>query len=184
MTNKKDRSNIEDNSDTQSLESFDAIFSKELNDATKTPSRKSHGINNSIKDIFAKFFSYIRKGKEQNASDTESKDIICRLNIVDGPMKGRSFEIKKDVTLIGRAKENDIEIHDKTISRRHIKIINKNNKFFIEDLGSYNGLKVDGTIVRSGEAIELMDGIDYSIGKSVFSIEKIYLEYRANKDKK
>jgi len=75
-------------------------------------------------------------------------------------------------------------INDRTISRRHIKITKKNNKFFIEDLGSYNGLKVDGTLVRSGEEIESMDGIDYSIGNSVFSIEKFYLEYRANKVKK
>ena len=91
-------------------------------------------------------------------------------------MKGNSFEIKEDVTLIGRTQENDIVINDKTISRRHIKITKKNNKFFIEDLGSYNGLKVDGTLVRSGEEIELKDGIDYSIGKSAFSIEKIYVE--------
>ena len=176
MTNKKDGSDIENNSDTQSLESFDAIFSKELDDASGTPSRKSLSLTDSIKDIIVRFFNYIKEGGKQNASNAEIRDIMCRLDIVSGPMKGHSFEIKEDVTLIGRTQENDIEINDKTISRRHIKITKKNNKFFIEDLESYNGLKVDGTLARSGEEIELMDGIVYSIGKSVFSIEKIYVE--------
>ena len=176
MTNKKNGSDIENNLDTQSLESFDAIFSKELDDATKTASRKSHCLNNSIKDIFMKFFNYIKAGRKQDASNAETKDSMCRLNIASGPMKGHSFEIKEDVTLIGRTQENDIVINDRTISRRHIKITKKNNRFFIEDLGSYNGLRVDGTLVKSGEEIELMDGIVYSIGKSAFSIEKVYLD--------
>lgn len=176
MTNKKDGSDIENNSDTQSLESFDAIFSKELDDATETPSRKSPGLTERIKDILVRFFKYIKEGGKQDASNAEIRDFMCRLNIVGGPMKGHSFEIKKDVTRIGRTKENDIEINDRTISRRHIKITKKNNKFFIEDLGSNNGLRADGTLVRSGEEIELMDGTVYSIGKSVFSIEKIFLE--------
>jgi hypothetical protein len=176
MTNKKDGSEIENNSDTESSESFDAIFSKELDDAKDTPSRKSPSLNNSIKGVFVRFFNYIKKGKKQDGSNAETRDIMCRLNIVDGPLESLSFEIKKDVTLIGRANENDIEINDRKISRRHIKITKKNNKFFIEDLGSYNGLKVDGTLVRSGEEIELMDGTDYSIGDTVFRIERIYLE--------
>ena len=176
MAKKRDGSDIENNEDTQSLESFDAIFTKELDDATKKPSRKSPGFTNSIKNIIIRFFNYIKAGKKQDDSNAESRDIICRLNIVDGPMEGRSFEIKKDVTLIGRANENDIEINDRKISRRHIKITKKDHKFFIKDLGSYNGLKVDGTPVRSHEEIELRDGIDYSIGDTVFSIEKVYFE--------
>ena len=176
MMNKKDGSYMENNSDTQSLESFDAIFSKELDEATETPSRKTPGLNDGMKDIIVRFFNYIKLGKKKKASDAELRGIMCRLNIVSGPMKGHSFEIKEEVTLMGRTQENDIEINDRTISRRHIKITKKNNQFFIEDLGSYNGLKVDGALVKSGEEIELMDGIDYSIGNSVFTIEKIYLE--------
>ena len=174
--NKKHGSDIENNLDTQSLELFDEIFNEEIDGATETPSRKSPGLTDRIKDIIVKFFNHINEGGKQKASNAESRDIKFRLNIIGGPMKGRSFEIKEDVTFIGRTNKNDIEINDKTISRKHIKITKKNSKFFIEDLGSYNGLKVDGTLVRSGEEIELIDGTVYSIGKSVFSIEKIYLE--------
>ena len=176
MTHKRDGSDIEKNLDTQSLELFDDIFNKEMDDATEKPSGKRRSLIDGIKGIFIRFFHYIKAGRKQDASYAETRDMMCRLNIVSGPMEGRSFEIKEDVTLIGRTQENDIVINDRTISRKHIKITKKNNKFFIEDLGSYNGLKADGTPVRSGEKIEVMDGIDYSIGKSVFSIEKIYFE--------
>ena len=69
-----------------------------------------------------------------------------------------------------------MEINDRTISRRHIKITKKNNQFFIEDLGSHNGLIVDNNRVESFKEIELMEGIVYSIGDSSFSIEKIHID--------
>ena len=55
MTNKKNGSNIENNSDTQDLESFDAIFSKELAGATETSSRKNSSLTNSIKNNYKIF---------------------------------------------------------------------------------------------------------------------------------
>ena len=158
------------------MELFDAIFSKEIDDAKETTSRKSLSLNGKIKDIFIRFSNYIKKGREENASDADIRDIMCRVNIVSGPMQGHCFEIKEEVTFIGRAQDNDIEINDRTLSRRHIKISKKNNKFFIEDLGSHNGLMVDGNHVISFKEIELIDGIVYSIGDSAFSIEKDYIE--------
>ena len=176
MINKKDGSDIENSSDSEMMELFDDIFRKELDDATDTPSRKGLSLNDRIKNIIIKFFNTIKGDRKQNASDAEIGDIMCRLNIVSGPMEGHSFEIKEEVTFIGRTQENDIEIDDRTISRRHIKITKKNNRFFIEDLGSHNGLIVDGDRVRSFEEIELMDGKDYSIGDSAFNIEKVHIE--------
>ena len=176
MTNKKDESDIENNSDPESVELFDAVFGKEIDDSADTPSSERLSLKDRIKNIIIRIFNYIKESRKQNASDAEFRDIMCRLNIVNGPMKGHSFEIKEQVTFIGRTQENDIQINDRTISRRHIKITKKNNKFFIEDLGSHNGLMVDSNRVRSFEEIELTDGIVYSIGDSAFSIEKVYIE--------
>jgi hypothetical protein len=175
MTNKKDGSDIENNSYSE-MELFDSIFSEEIDDATEKPSRKSLSLNDRIKDIIVRFFNYIKNCRKQNASDAEINDITCKLNIVSGPMKGHSFKIKEEVTFIGRSQENDIVINDQTLSRRHIKITKNNNNFFIQDLGSHNGLMVDGKRVIFGKDIELMDGVVCSVGDSVFSIEKIYAE--------
>ena len=176
MTNKKDRSDLKNNSDSESVELFDDIFGEEIDGSTARLSRKRPSLDHRIKDIVTRFCAYLKRGLRQETSDVEMSDLTCRLNVVGGPMKGHSFKIKEKVTFIGRSQENDIEITDKTISRRHIKITKKNNKFFIEDLGSHNGLMVDGIRVRSFKEIELMDGKVYSIGDSEFSIEKVHPE--------
>jgi len=76
MTKKKDGSDIENNSDSESLESFDAIFSKELDDVKQTPSRKSHGLNDCIKEIFVRFFNYIKEGRKKRLQMLRS-GILC-----------------------------------------------------------------------------------------------------------
>lgn len=93
MANKKDGSDIENNSYSE-MELFDAIFSKEIDDAKETTSRKSLSLNGKIKDIFIRFSNYIKKGREENASDADIRDIMCRVNIVSGPMQGHCFEIE------------------------------------------------------------------------------------------
>ncbi|MFC1535174.1 FHA domain-containing protein [Thermodesulfobacteriota bacterium] len=187
MTNKKDRSDIKNNSHSDIVGISDDIFCEEIDAETskvsEASSKKSHDVKDGIKNITEIFFNY-KKGIKENALDAAAKDIICRLTIVSGPMKSHSFEIKDEITFIGRSRENDIKINDSTISRRHVKIFKKNNKFFIEDLGSHNGLMVDGNRVKPGEEIELIDGVSYSIGDSVFSIENLYPEYRETKNRK
>jgi len=180
VTNKKGRSDIKNNKPSDSAEIFDDVFCEEIDaetsKASEAPSKKSHDIKDEIKDLTVRFLKYKKKVRKHNALDAEAKDIICRLNIASGPMKSHSFEIKEEITFIGRTRENDIKINDKTISRRHAKITKKDKKFFIEDLGSHNGLMVDGSRIKPGEEIELMDGVSYSIGDSEFSIEKVYTE--------
>jgi pSer/pThr/pTyr-binding forkhead associated (FHA) protein len=146
------------------------------------PQKKSHDVKDGRKDITEIFFNY-KKGGKKNSLDAVAKDISCRLTLISGPMKSHSFEIKDEITYIGRTRENDIKINDKKVSRRHAKITKKNKKFFIEDLGSHNGLMVDGNRVKTGEEIELMDGVSYSIGDSTFSIENLHSEHREKKNR-
>ena len=56
---------------------------------------------------------------------------MTELYIMDGPDKGQSFDIVNETTLIGRSSSNDIRLKDKFVSRTHLKIIARENRFFV-----------------------------------------------------
>ena len=55
-----------------------------------------------------------------------------------------------DLTL-GRAPENDCVLAHDSVSRRHARIVDDDGHWRIEDLGSKNGIRVDGNRVRDAE---------------------------------
>jgi adenylate cyclase len=76
--------------------------------------------------------------------------------------QSRDFPIVKDNLCIGRTPENDIELKDSLISRRHTSIVKKGERFVVYDLGSSNGTFVnrervesrpleDGDVIRVGD---------------------------------
>ena len=99
-----------------------------------------------------------------------------RIYVMNGPDKGRSFEIKANAISIGRATENDIQLNDRSVSRRHARIFRRGNKYFVEDLESKNGTFVDGLRIKSGTEYEIKEGVPIAIGKTFFSLGKAYPE--------
>ena len=95
---------------------------------------------------------------------------MTRLYIMSGPHIGQSFEIEGNTLCIGRAPENDIQIRDKFISRKHLKILRKDSKFFIEDLQSKNGTYLNGEQIPPGVETELKEGLPIGIGMSVICL--------------
>ena len=55
--------------------------------------------------------------------------------IMDGFSKKRFFDLKGDTIHIGRSSDNDVQIKDNSVSRRHLEIIKKENRYFIKDYG-------------------------------------------------
>ena len=90
--------------------------------------------------------------------------------IINKGEKAFSYDIKGDAISIGRSNENDIQIHDKYVSRNHLMIWKKGNRFFLKNLGNRNGTKVDGHRVPSGATVEMKKGDAIVIGMSVFCI--------------
>jgi pSer/pThr/pTyr-binding forkhead associated (FHA) protein/tetratricopeptide (TPR) repeat protein len=70
--------------------------------------------------------------------------------------------VKEEIT-IGRKEGNTIRLTERNVSRHHARLIRSNGTVFIEDLDSYNGVKVNGdkitarTNVREGDLIEIGD---------------------------
>jgi pSer/pThr/pTyr-binding forkhead associated (FHA) protein len=95
---------------------------------------------------------------------------MYRLHVVSGPEIGRSFELEGELTYIGKTSENEIQIKDRFISRKHLTVLKKRGKYFLKDLQSANGTFVDGNLIRSGVEVELPEGVPVVIGMSVFCV--------------
>lgn len=101
---------------------------------------------------------------------------MTKLYILNGPEMGQSFELKDGDNYIGRSLENDIRIKDKTVSRRHLKILKRKDKFFITDLRSQNGTFFDGSIIAPGIELQARAGQPIVIGMSVICLGRGRME--------
>jgi adenylate cyclase len=97
---------------------------------------------------------------------------MSKLYIIKGLKRDYSFDIKGAVTFIGRTPDNDIQIENTSVSRKHMKILRQGDKFFIEDLKSQNGTLVNGQKIKPGEQYEVKEGIPIGIGNVLISLGK------------
>ena len=99
---------------------------------------------------------------------------MTKLCIMNGPNKGKAFDLKEDVYTIGRSPESDIQIMDNTISRKHLKILRKNDEYFIEDLNSKNGTFVNGERVKAGVQVAVKRGVPLAVGRIFLHLSENY----------
>ena len=69
---------------------------------------------------------------------------------------GEERQFVKRVTLIGRAEYCDICIRERIVSREHARILRRITGYYIEDLGSTHGTRVNN--VRVHRRVKLQDG--------------------------
>ncbi len=96
------------------------------------------------------------------------------LTITSGELEGHKIELDQDEVSIGRSDQNSLSLDDPAISGKHCLVKKDGRKYFIKDLNSTNGTRLNGrNIVESrlkpGDiimlgAIELtIDGDDIEI---------------------
>ena len=71
---------------------------------------------------------------------------IATLTVVSGPDAGREFPLTAGTTVLGREDAADITLHDPLVSKRHVRF-EVSSVVEVVDLGSANGVVVDGGIV-------------------------------------
>jgi signal transduction histidine kinase len=84
---------------------------------------------------------------------------VLILSVIQGPDKGRTFELTGGLPqLIGRSSEA-LPISDTTVSRRHAELTPDDGEWYIRDLNSQNGTWVNGvritgrTLLRPGDQV-------------------------------
>jgi hypothetical protein len=87
------------------------------------------------------------------------------LVMMRGAQPFRFFPLNKSMITIGRAPNNDIVIMDRSVSRYHARLLFQNGQWLIEDLGSDNGVWING--VRIAAPTILVDDIIFALGQAV-----------------
>jgi hypothetical protein len=80
--------------------------------------------------------------------------------VVTLTVAGRTHEVTKASVVLGRSREADVRVADVSVSRRHAELRQEGAGYWIVDLGSTNGLEVNGKRVdrariRDGDLITL-----------------------------
>src|SRR4051812_30731421 len=112
----------------------------------------------------------VGKGKRCCRAASDLKFLIhlmgFQLVIAEGKEAGREFVFEQDSVLIGRTSDCDVVLYDPGVSRKHARIFSEQAGYFVEDMGSSNGTKVNGAIIKKKQ---LADGDAISLGPVVFN---------------
>jgi phosphoserine phosphatase RsbU/P len=85
------------------------------------------------------------------------------LRILQGHAAGQSYRLDRDVTVLGRDAACEIVLAGQDISKKHARIVRKDDGYYIEDLRSTNGTKVGDSdlteirLLEDGDLIQIGD---------------------------
>jgi len=79
-----------------------------------------------------------------------------------------AVEISRPVILIGRHPECDVRIDSPQVSRRHCCVALAYDRLVIRDLGSRNGVRVNGRLV---DEMQLLPGDEVAIAQFLYRLE-------------
>lgn len=104
---------------------------------------------------------------------------MADLHILNGQDAGLCFELKEGANYIGRSPQNDIQIKDETVSRRHLRILKKSGRYFLSDLESRNGTFVGGKCLIPRMEVEVRKNDPVALGMTIIGIgEEACLQIR------
>jgi hypothetical protein len=84
--------------------------------------------------------------------------------------EGRRHILRGDRVLVGRSRECDVVVSDPNVSRRHVELRRGERGWAVVDLGSTNGMKVNGRRVTHAE-LEPGDRITIGVTELTFELE-------------
>jgi hypothetical protein len=109
-------------------------------------------------------YSTAKRIAEPLAEATEAKRGRAQLRL-----EGRATVLGGSGAVLGRSRECDVVISDENVSRRHAQVCPSGSQWIVRDLGSTNGVKVNGERIR--DAQPLRDGDTIQIGLSEITFE-------------
>ena len=105
----------------------------------------------------------------QRSPQRKTKKVPRKAVVTEGPKKGQSFDLDKEVT-IGRADKCHLVLDDTYVSQMHARIFPKGEGLALEDLGSTNGTYLNRRRITA--PVELQRGDVVKIGKTVLELRK------------
>lgn len=81
---------------------------------------------------------------------------MLTLLVLQGPDKGRRYELPDAPALVGR-ESRSLPLTDNTVSRRHCELLPEDGQWIVHDKGSANGTYVNGTRVNGSATLKVGD---------------------------
>ena len=101
---------------------------------------------------------------------------MFKLVIQDDEGKTTVVPLIRDEITIGRKEGNTIRLTERNVSRRHARILRNNGEVQIEDLGSYNGIRVNNARIAERVSLRLSDQVqigDYKLYLKAEGVEQV-----------
>src|SRR5438477_798395 len=152
-------------SDTERFASFADALVRELGDAVREHARTEGYAFVGPVDVELTTDSSLGPGEFLVAS--EMVEGAGGLPVGSLTVDGRRVVIGEEPVAIGRLPECDIVVTDPNVSRRHAEVRRRGNDFYVVDLGSTNGTKVNGAGVQERR---LCDGDEICIGNTTLRL--------------
>ena len=152
------------------LENKDNAIAALMTELTKrSESIESIGeIENVIQEIDERMSEHLDE-QDLDEQDTVNRERVTRLLVGESDGQEVRFPLFKDRLTIGRTANNDIQLNEQCISRRHAVIVTENSSTRIVDWGSKNGVYVNEN--RVAEQM-LKNGDVVMIGVTEFRYEE------------
>jgi pSer/pThr/pTyr-binding forkhead associated (FHA) protein len=80
------------------------------------------------------------------------------------------IDLQRPILLIGRHMDCDVRLDTPKISRRHCCVAMAYDRLLIRDLGSRNGIRLNGRVI---EEAQLQSGDEVAIGPIIFRLEPL-----------
>lgn len=97
------------------------------------------------------------------------RPILARLLMQTGTMEGRAFRFHQNITTIGRLAENDFVVIGPTVSRRHAQLVFFDGRWYVENLSSGNGTRINGQRIHGRVSLKDGDIISFGDERAVFT---------------
>lgn len=98
----------------------------------------------------------------ETASETAWHEPMYKLVISDDEGRTTVVPLLREEITIGRTEGNTIRLTERNVSRHHARLLKRNGSYIVEDLGSYNGVIVNGG--RIDAKMKLSAGDQLGIG--------------------
>ncbi|MCC7386105.1 MAG: FHA domain-containing protein [Deltaproteobacteria bacterium] len=102
---------------------------------------------------------------------------IHKLIIEDDEGKTTVVPLSRGEISIGRMEGNTIRLMERNVSRRHARLVRDNGSIYIEDLNSFNGVKINGE--RIDRKLEIKEGDLVEIGDYHLALQALEVEEEA-----
>jgi pSer/pThr/pTyr-binding forkhead associated (FHA) protein len=101
---------------------------------------------------------------------------MFKLVIQDDEGKTTVVPLIRDEITIGRKEGNTIRLTERNVSRRHARIVRNNGEVQIEDLNSYNGIRVNNARIAERVSLRISDQVqigDYKLYLKAEGVEQV-----------